>query len=321
MKQGAAFRGQPLLLLAGLLAGWMGLRVALWQPPFEAAQAAQGVADAARALLRAAAPAAPPSAAAVTAAERLAARVPAPRAGAEQASRLVPAPREPIVSAPLVPLPASPPFEAFGPVAPAPELPRAEPPPRAVIGHNLLLMAGLSQMEVPPALLAYLQAAQRPVPGVPAAAPLLAAPAPAPRASAAPRWSADAWLLVRRDGTTPLLSGRPSYGRSQAGGVIRYRLASAGALRPQAYLRASTALAGAREQELAAGVSARLLPAIPLRFAAEARAGETARGTRLRPAVYAVTEFPPLARGAGAGAASSGAAAGTPGTGRCAACR
>ena len=37
MNQGAAFRGQPLLLLAGLLVVWLALRVALWQPPFETA--------------------------------------------------------------------------------------------------------------------------------------------------------------------------------------------------------------------------------------------------------------------------------------------
>jgi len=105
------------------------------------------------------------------------------------------------------------------------------------------------------------------------------------------RWSADSWLLLRRDSITPLLSSRPSYGRSQVGAVIRYSLAAASALRPQAYLRASAALAGAREHELAAGVSVRPLAGLPLRFALETRIGETGRGTRLRPAAFAVTEF------------------------------
>jgi hypothetical protein len=90
------------------------------------------------------------------------------------------------------------------------------------------------------------------------------------------------------------LSGPPSYGRSQAGGVIRYSLAPASPLRPQVYLRASAALTGAQEQEVAAGVSARPLTGLPLRLAVEARVGETARGTRLRPAAFAVTEFPPV---------------------------
>ena len=163
--------------------------------------------------------------------------------------------------------------------------------PRFAVGHNLLLAAGLAQMTVPPALLAYLQGGAG-TSGVPAAAPMLAqAPARLPSAS---RWSADGWLLLRRDTTTPLIAGQPSYGRSQAGAVIRYDLATASPLRPQAHLRASAALAGPREQELAAGFSARPLAGVPVRLVAEARAGETGGGTKVRPAAYAVTEFPPL---------------------------
>lgn len=126
----------------------------------------------------------------------------------------------------------------------------------------------------------------------------LAAQMPA-RVATGSRWSADGWLLLRRDSATPLLSGRPSYGRSQAGGVIRYRLAPGSPLRPQAYLRASAALApstrsGPREQEVATGLSVRPLAGMPLRLAIEARVGVMARGTRLRPAAFAVTEFPPF---------------------------
>jgi hypothetical protein len=116
---------------------------------------------------------------------------------------------------------------------------------------------------------------------------------PTPAATGS-RWSADGWLLLREDTTIPILSGRPSYGRSQAGAVVRYNLAPTSPLQPQAYLRGSAALAGPREREIAAGVSARPFPRVPLRLAVEARAGETARGTRLRPAAFAVTEFPPL---------------------------
>lgn len=108
------------------------------------------------------------------------------------------------------------------------------------------------------------------------------------------RWSADGWLLLRHDTSTPLLSGRPSYGRSQAGAVIRYRLALSSPLRPEAHLRASAALAGARERELAAGLSVRPLPGVPLRLIAEARASELDHGPRVRPAAYAVSEFPSL---------------------------
>src|SRR5690606_16601072 len=200
-------------------------------------------------------------------------------------------PLPPLAAPWLAPLPLQP--AGFEPVPvlytlpsdPAPAEPTRAAPVRAAIGHSLLLAAGLSQMELPPALLAYLQdAAARP--GVPAAAPsALAAPALA-AASSTRRWSADGWLLLRRDAAAPLLSGRPSYGRSQAGSVVRYSLAPSSPRRPLAYLRASAALAGARDREVSAGLSARPLPGVPLRVAAEARAGQTDRGTRLRPAAY-----------------------------------
>ena len=149
-------------------------------------------------------------------------------------------------------------------------------------------------MELPPALTAYLHRTTPPRAGVPAAAPLLAGlPQHAPP-FAGSRLSADAWLMARQDATSSVVSGRPSYGRSQAGGVVRYRLAPSSPHGPQAYLRASSALQGALEQDLVAGLSARPVPGAPLRFAAEARVTETGMGIELRPAVVAVTEFPPL---------------------------
>lgn len=282
MRDGAAFRGQPLLLLAGLLVVWLAVRIAVWQPPFDANGAALQVPDAVRSVVRAAIEGRQPRESDLLPAAPHFEPIPA----------FGPAVLEPVASVPIEPVLPSEPLTGFGPVAepvPAP----VSAPPRAVIGHNLLFLAGLSQMEVPPALLAYLQGGAQPEPGVPAAAPMLAAIPPPPAADAS-RWSADGWLMLRKDTTTPILSGRPSYGRSQAGAVIRYRLASESALRPQAYLRASAALAGVREQEIAAGVSARPLAGVPLRLAVEARIDETSLGTRLRPAAYAVTEFPPL---------------------------
>ncbi|HYD25451.1 MAG TPA: hypothetical protein VEB68_11705 [Croceibacterium sp.] len=286
MSGAAAFRGQPLLLLGALLAAWLGLRVALWQPPFEDGAAIARLAEAAPS--RAIAPAV---------------RSPAPDRGEVAAASPLPVP----LSATVVPWPEPPapePLPAWSAVtvAPEPAAPLLSPPepaievpraaPRFAVGHNLLLAAGLAQMEVPPVLLAYLQAA-RPTPGVPAAAPALAAlPPRAP--SALSRWSADGWLLLRRDTASPLLSGRPSYGRSQAGAVVRFALAPSSPLGPQAHVRASSALAGARERELAAGLSFRPVAPVPVRLVAEARASETARGTELRPAAYAVTEFAPL---------------------------
>lgn len=280
MKRGAAFRGQPLLVLAAVLLAWLTLRVALWQPPFEAPGMALRAVEAPP-LVRAPAVEAVP-------------RTADPQGARDRAAGpALPAPVEPAIAPPLDPPTIPRPLEAFGPPVPAPA-PPLEPAPRAVIGHNLLLLAGLAQMEVPPALLAYLQGDRQPAPGVPAAAPMLAAAPAQAIVAAASRWSADAWLLMRDDTASPILSGRPSYGRSQAGGVLRYRLAPASPLRPHAYVRASSALAGAREQELATGLSARPLASLPVRVAVEARIGETDRGTRIRPAAYAVTEFPPL---------------------------
>ena len=98
----------------------------------------------------------------------------------------------------------------------------------------------------------------------------------------------------RQDDESPLLSGRPSYGRSQAGAVIRYNLAPSSGHAPQLHLRASTALEGRQEREIAFGGLARPIPGIPVRLAAEARVSETDRRTQPRAAAYAVSEFPPV---------------------------
>lgn len=111
--------------------------------------------------------------------------------------------------------------------------------------------------------------------------------------SALSRWSIDAWALWREGGNVPLVAGQSSYGRSQAGAVVRYRLGEASGHVPQLYLRGTSALEGVREREVAFGGSARPMPSLPLRVAMEARLSETESGTELRAAGYAVTELPP----------------------------
>lgn len=132
--------------------------------------------------------------------------------------------------------------------------------------------------------------------------PLLSAFAPGPT-RAEPirfsRWSMDGWLLLRDDRAGPLSVAQPSYGRSQAGAVLRYQLAD-GAHRPQAYMRGSASLAGAREEEGAVGLSARPFAGVPVRVAGEGRITATAQRTEVRPAAYAVTELPPLSLPLGA---------------------
>jgi len=134
------------------------------------------------------------------------------------------------------------------------------------------------------------------VPGASSAA----APNPAPASgTGTDDWSGDAWVFWREGSDAPVTPGAQGYGRSQAGAVIRLAMIPASALRPQAYVRVSAALEGPREREVAAGLSARPVPEVPLRLAAEARVTETDFGTELRPAVFAVTEIPPFALPAG----------------------
>jgi hypothetical protein len=176
---------------------------------------------------------------------------------------------------------------------------------RMATGHAMLMAAGFGAMQLPPELAAYFTARSpgapqrdpQPAPSAALAAPrpaqVAAAPAEVPRRAS--RWSADAWLLWRDDATTPINSGRPTYGRSQAGAVARYRLAPSSDHAPQAYLRVASALQGTREREAALGLSVRPLAQVPVRVAAELRASDRVGGTELRPAAYAVTELAPQA--------------------------
>lgn len=238
-------------MLAVLLAGWVGLRAALWQSPFEEAQESDAQ------MLSPADKAVPDKQIESQPVEIFAGT---PLASRWRAAKLLAVgSRLTVNAATTSPLPVS----------------------------ALLAQSASPRLSIlPPAP----PVQTVPLPGVPAGAPPLSFVA-APDNS---RWSADLWLLVRQDGSGPLAAVQPSYGRSQVGAVMRYRLSDASRYRPQAYLRVSSALAGPREQELAAGLSARPLPRIPVRVAAEARVTRTANGTEVRPAVYAATELQPV---------------------------
>lgn len=88
--------------------------------------------------------------------------------------------------------------------------------------------------------------------------------------------------------------GLATYGRSQAGAVLRYRLLPRSSYLPSAYARVTRTLEGARQGEVAAGFSLRPWPRAPLIVAAEARVTETATGREVRPAAFAVTQVPPV---------------------------
>ncbi len=109
------------------------------------------------------------------------------------------------------------------------------------------------------------------------------------------RWSADGWLLLRgRGGDAAQAPGAASYGASQAGLVLRYRLGDGGAASPYAYARASFAIeAPSGDREAALGLGIRPVASVPLRALVEVRAQDSASApVRVRPVVAVVTELP-----------------------------
>lgn len=127
------------------------------------------------------------------------------------------------------------------------------------------------------------------------ARPLAAAPdtmaRPLPLRAARPgraRWSGDAWLVWREGigfAASPA-QGVPRYGGSQAGAVLRYALAPGSPHRPAIQVRAVQALARSGEGDLAAGLSARPIPAIPLTAHAEARMTRRGSDLTVRPVAF-----------------------------------
>lgn len=120
----------------------------------------------------------------------------------------------------------------------------------------------------------------------------------APREAAQGRpshWSADGWLLVRSGETAPALAAAgTAYGGSQAGAVLRYAFARGSVLRPQAYLRVSSALgARTRQNEAALGLMLRPSRRLPVSLLGEWRLQQQPGQTRSRPVIMAVTQLPP----------------------------
>lgn len=302
MMRGFSRRGQPLLALLLVVGGWVSARAVMWQPdpivrigrltasmalarrqpqpqqPGSPARAAAGISipghlspmrreigsDAVRAEdLPGLADTATP------------ADLPDVQSHAPAAIAPVPKPRTPPVPVQLAP------------PEPQPELARV--PVSIAAGHQLLYMAALAHVPLPAALTSLpLFARRTPVPFYPAGQE------PMVRAR---RWSADSWMLWRRGSAGAPAGGllTPSYGASQAGVVLRYRLAPQSGLRAAAFLRATAALNGSSEREAALGLSARPFARVPIVVAGEARFTATPGGNSVRPAAYAVTELPPFA--------------------------
>lgn len=257
-------RGMPLIMLLLVLGAWTGTRAMWWENPFPAISEVVGTSFAATASTTRPEPAA------------MASPTPSERA----ASRLMPA-----VSAPDV-----------GRNGLRIAFPTSMPGvnPQKAAAHHLLWYAAMHQPSQRDAIAetsyaAPLQAARDDN------APFL--PSRSQPQRAAERWSLDAWAFWRQGSNAAQVSvGRvPIYGASQAGAVLQFRLAPAARRDPRLYARAYRALVRQGESEVALGASARPLGRVPLRLAGEVRVTDSAFGTALRPAAFAVTELAPLA--------------------------
>lgn len=181
------------------------------------------------------------------------------------------------------------------PLDPAKEpLPRptTSVPPRIAAGHRLLFLAGASAIPAPP---------EERAAGTTAG---LASPDDSVllqgKANGSP-WSADAWVMWREGGNGYNLSdrglpapfvGSGAYGASQAGLVLRYRLAPDDARRAAAYLRAVGGLNRPSGEELSVGLSLRPIPRVPIAVMGEVRTAPAPKAVAVRPAVAIVTELP-----------------------------
>lgn len=259
MNDGAieARRGQPVLFLGLLLVGWLLVRVVSWENPWPAITGIQEPAPLASAI----------------GSERSAGTLHVPKPSPTQVETL------PIYAGPVPML--APPNQKLPIVEHAAKVASEHrdhfESDRRAVGHNLLWMAGMVKLPMPRSIATWI--GRRPE------------AAPTNQARRQDPWRIDAWLLLREGGTSTLIGGaRPaSYGASQAGAVIAYRLAPSSKHDPAIYARASKALVTAGEAEAALGMRAKPVGGLPVTVHAELRATEYAGRVRLRPAAFVST--------------------------------
>ncbi|MDZ4306836.1 hypothetical protein [Allopontixanthobacter sp.] len=259
--------GQPLVVFSLLLLGWSGIRMAVWESPFPRIPPLTLVT--APSDLQ---PMDEPSAALATTAPQGAAMA---AAWTYQINSVIAAPK-PVKFAVTSAAPVPPASASSG---------RLE----VLASHQLLWLAAMGQVPVLPDIAQIMRQSAATRAGLP--------PFSGRTASAVgKRWSLDSWLFLRPQASLAANTGTgfATYGASQAGAVLRYRLQPGSSLRPAAYVRATKALAAGRETEVAAGLSAVPFRGIPVAAHAELRALRSAFSTEVRPAAFAVTEIPPV---------------------------
>lgn len=309
-------RGEPLVMFMTVLALWMGARTATW----EKLSLAQRVDDL-KTELSGAAPLRARASRIALGVSPIALHVPdvsAAQSRQRAVHRMIP-PASASAARPLT-------GEALQPLALALSDPLSGATGREAMSaatQQVLYMAAMANLPLPSAIQASPRRIRRLVAGRDGMGNIIATPpplreggqtaamaaegkrpgAPGLRGEAAPRWSGDAWLLMRQGGNSQALAGAsapygPTYGANQIGAVLRYRLIPGEGHKLTAYARAYGALNGTGEREAAAGLSLRPIPAVPVIALAEIRASQFQSGqTHARPAVTLVTEIPPLVLG------------------------
>jgi hypothetical protein len=267
-------KGQPVAALVLVIATWSAARMVLWESPFAGPDLAPLVSGLAQTGPRPASQPGLPEQSPVAAGH-----------GGELSqhrtdrSDLAPS------NGALPPITAPLPMAQLSPAAPIFDT------ARVAGGQQMLWMAAMAQLPMPSTLML-----RMPVPPV-------TAPTKAGASVPKRRWSADGWLAWRNGGTGYNLpgSGLPgarlpigTYGASQYGAVLRYRLDPASRLRPTVYLRGTGSVDRPRYQELAAGLSLRPFRTVPVAALAEVRATRSFGETRVRPAVALTSELQPF---------------------------
>lgn len=281
MTKGAQVRGQPLVALLAILTGWAGGRLATWEPPalIQGAVASEQVgsySQAGRPSYSGLDVVVGPQSLPGSGSGFPGAGLP----GSDGTAGYAGVPTSPRRVEYLTGNPAArwlaPPSFAVAPESFSPEPFRREAEFSAL--PSLSSLFALSAQPSPPTTVG------------PGAVPVVHR-----ETRGAKRWSVDAWAMMRR-GAGELASGSlpATYGASQAGAVLRYRIATRSGYRPAAYLRTTSTLGQLPETSAALGLSARPLSKFPVIAAIEARLTDQAGTRRFQPALMAVTEIPPF---------------------------
>ena len=258
MSRTAEARGKPLAMLALVVVGWTAMRAAVWESPFPVQ-------------MREMLPQLPNLAEAREISERGELAIAAVSDGIREADA---SPGDPS---------ATPSYVVRIPLEmkeSAPRPPQFASARAASGGHQMLWLAAMSQLPIPSTL------DHQAVTGT---GPNAFQPGQDPKEK---RWSVDAWALWRQ-GSGIAQGRRPSYGASQAGAVLNFRLRPSSGHDPRVYVRAYRALIDNPETEASLGVSARPVPSIPVRFHGEMRATERFGETEYRPSGFVTTELAP----------------------------